>query len=176
VSGTRFAAMRVINSFSAIPADDIRIAAAYSGLAFKWERWRRPHPNWDHDHCFFCKACICDSGKSGHCAHAFVLRHGEDSPFWVCRSCFKLVRSALEWRIERANAPAPLRSGRPGWAAPLGRTSSSREAADRGPPAPARLAHSSQRLSLPKDRSRTARNARPAPQHPSFVRAFRIDN
>jgi hypothetical protein len=99
--------MRVITSFSEIPADDIRIAAAYSGLAFRWERWTRPHPAWDHDHCFFCKACICDSGQSDHYGHAFVLRHRESSPFWVCRSCFKLVRSALEWRIERVNHHRP---------------------------------------------------------------------
>jgi hypothetical protein len=92
--------MRTITSLRNIPEDDLRIAARYRGLAFRWERWTRPHPDWDHDHCFFCQACICDSGERGHYGHAFVLRSRDDSAFWVCRSCFKLVRSLLLWRIE----------------------------------------------------------------------------
>ena len=93
--------MRVIASIQNIPEHDLRVAEAYRGLAFKWQRWARPQPDWDHDHCFFCKACICDSGRSGHYAHAFVVKRDQDSPFWVCRSCFKVVRAALDWRIER---------------------------------------------------------------------------
>src|SRR5215471_12404357 len=57
--------MHAITSLGDIPEHDMRIAARYSGLGFKWERWTRPHPDWDHDHCFFCYACICDLGKPG---------------------------------------------------------------------------------------------------------------
>jgi hypothetical protein len=94
--------MRGITSLGNIPDAAMRAAARYRGLAFKWERWQKPNAAWDHDHCFFCKACICDSGETGHYAHAFVLEYESDSPFWVCRSCFKLVRQSFDWHIENS--------------------------------------------------------------------------
>src|SRR3982750_86728 len=92
--------MRVITSLRQISASDLRIAGRYRGLAFRLKQWRRPHADWDHDHCFFCKVCICDSGEPGHLSEAFVIRYRQDSPFWVCRRCFEIVSPALDWRID----------------------------------------------------------------------------
>jgi hypothetical protein len=102
--------MRSVISLANIPEWEMRVAARYRGLTFKWERWQKPNANWDHDHCFFCQACICDSGQTGYYAHAFVLKHERDSPFWVCRSCFKLVRQFFAWHIAEQGGTGSLES------------------------------------------------------------------
>ena len=89
--------MREIASVGQLSEAQIQIAERYRGAEFHWEHWQSPNPDWDHDHCFSCNACICDSGDAGHYAQAYVTRQGADSPFWVCRSCFKLLRAVFEW-------------------------------------------------------------------------------
>ena len=93
--------MRVLTALANASKVDLDIAERYRGLAFAWREWSRPHHNRDHDHCLFCKACICDSGQPGHYKTAFMLRYETDSPVWVCRSCFKIVRASLDWKIVR---------------------------------------------------------------------------
>jgi hypothetical protein len=90
--------MPPINSLENVSRHRMKIAEAYRGAGFRWERWRRPHADWDHDHCLFCQVCICDSGNPGHYAHAFVKVSPSRETVWVCRSCFKLASQALEWR------------------------------------------------------------------------------
>jgi hypothetical protein len=63
--------------------------------AFRWVRWKSSHPEWTHDHCFLCAACICNHGGERHYAQAYVSELPGEPPFWLCRSCFKVVHQQL---------------------------------------------------------------------------------
>lgn len=70
--------------------------------AWRWVLWRAPHPGWDHDHCFFCNAHICDKPE-----HRGVLRecwrhdYPDDPGNYdsVCASCFDELREKFRWVV-----------------------------------------------------------------------------
>lgn len=70
--------------------------------AWRWMRWHPPHPGWDHDHCFFCNAHICDSP---HLRDALreCWRHDypDDSGNYesMCATCFDELRSMFRWIV-----------------------------------------------------------------------------
>ena len=43
-----------------IPQHWLHEANYWRDTPFVWKHWTRPHEAWDHDHCRFCWACICD--------------------------------------------------------------------------------------------------------------------
>jgi hypothetical protein len=99
-------------NFSPLPSHWIRDAKGMTGASFQWTEWVRQREEWTHDHCTFCWACICDQRKSypeqqsslregGHYQHAFLAVDLDGSPTWVCRSCFKALRSVGNWTILR---------------------------------------------------------------------------
>jgi len=50
-----------------------------------WRAWHQSRPNWDHDHCAFCRAKFLGRGDVPD-----VLREGyttEDEYHWVCGDC-----------------------------------------------------------------------------------------
>ena len=76
-----------------------------AGLSWHRERWARPSPTWDHDHCEGCSTRFADFDWPE------VLREGftNDAPpwrragyHWVCDACFALLAPALGW-----TGPAP---------------------------------------------------------------------
>lgn len=70
--------------------------------SWRWVRWHAPHPGWDHDHCVFCDAHICDKPE-----HVGVLRecwHWDDPEEAgnyesVCAACFRDLRDTFRWSI-----------------------------------------------------------------------------
>jgi hypothetical protein len=76
--------------------------------SFVWKRWDRPNENWTHDHCSSCFACICDhrerfpewkqaQEERGCYRHAYyTVREGSGS-LWICRNCFKRLKSEFNW-------------------------------------------------------------------------------
>jgi hypothetical protein len=88
---------------------------------FVWKKWGPGEGLWDHSHCRFCSACICDGRdrdpydkpgpvEGGHYRHAFYAEDPDGIPIWVCRSCFKRLRTVAAWTIRRtqqASKPLP---------------------------------------------------------------------
>jgi hypothetical protein len=63
--------------------------AFWSEIPFVWKRWDKFSPDWTHDHCNFCFACICnhrdrfpetDPGERGCYRHAYYAER--DSRVW----------------------------------------------------------------------------------------------
>jgi hypothetical protein len=80
--------------------------AFWRGIPFVWKRWDRFRPDWTHDHCNFCFACICnhrdrfpesDPGERGCHRHAYYAERDPHVYIWVCRTCFKRVRAEFDW-------------------------------------------------------------------------------
>jgi hypothetical protein len=88
-------------------------AKCWRGAEFVWKRWiGRPEERYDHNHCRFCSACICDARdrdpydkpgpvEGGHYRHAFYSEDAEGIDIWVCRTCFKRIRPIADWTIKR---------------------------------------------------------------------------
>ena len=72
-----------------------------SGLAFRWQAYRAPRPDWDHDHCEGCMAKFAEIDGED------VLREGyaSDARFkdrpgyydWICADCFRDLKEELNW-------------------------------------------------------------------------------
>jgi hypothetical protein len=70
--------------------------------AWRWVLWHPPHPGWDHDHCVFCHAHICDNAE-----HPGVLRecwrYGDPEISGdyesVCASCFEELHKIFRWTV-----------------------------------------------------------------------------
>ncbi|MGA7522801.1 MAG: hypothetical protein WBW84_09970 [Acidobacteriaceae bacterium] len=82
--------------------------AFWNGTPFVWKRWDKFRPDWTHDHCNFCFACICnhrdrfpetDPGDRGCYRHAWYAEKEPRVYIWVCRTCFKRVRDELGWSV-----------------------------------------------------------------------------
>lgn len=55
-----------------------------NGATLIWKRYRRPSPEWDHDHCNFCWK------KFAELTEPEILHDGyatEDEYHWVCADC-----------------------------------------------------------------------------------------
>ncbi len=80
-----------------IEADDWRLAAQHDHLkALAWTRksYRKPRPEWDHDHCEFCWAKFMEPGTPE------TLNEGYASPdeyYWACCICFDDFREMFPW-------------------------------------------------------------------------------
>ncbi len=81
----------------------------WKNAVFTWTRWISPNPDWDHDHCRFCYACICNHRETcpewksafaerGCYSHAFYAEKKSRIYIWVCRHCFKLAQRELGWQ------------------------------------------------------------------------------
>lgn len=101
--------MRDARSFATPPEQWLRWAQHLHGAVFVWRRWLSQAPDWDHDHCTFCYACICDHreqlphlrakhAERGCYRHAFHTDH-DGASTWVCRICFKCLRGEAAWTI-----------------------------------------------------------------------------
>lgn len=68
--------------------------------AWRWVLWRPPHAKWDHDHCFFCHAHICDvpdcqKGLRECWRHDYPDDPGNYES--VCAACFDELRETFRW-------------------------------------------------------------------------------
>jgi hypothetical protein len=84
--------------------------APFRGAVFVWKQWDRPHEGWTHDHCWSCFACVCDhrerfpEWKQAHeergCyRHAYYTELKPGVYLWVCRTCFKRLKSEMNWAV-----------------------------------------------------------------------------
>lgn len=87
--------------------NDWRLAVQHDylkGLAWSWKRYRKPRPEWDHDHCEFCWAKFMEPGT------AEMLNEGyasSDDYYWVCRPCFDDFREMFGWTVTRGTLSTP---------------------------------------------------------------------
>ena len=81
-------------------------AASWRETLFTWKRWDRYRPDWTHDHCLFCFACICNHrdrfpelnpGDRGCYRHAYYAEREDGTYLWVCRNCFKRFQKDFDW-------------------------------------------------------------------------------
>ena len=70
------------------------------GALLHWERWSRPRPGWDHDHCEFCWAKFLeeDLPEFPDILHAGYTT--EDLYRWICEQCFEDFKDRFQWRVE----------------------------------------------------------------------------
>ncbi len=72
------------------------------GVALQWRTYRRypKNPDWDHDHCSFCREkFIVES-------YPDVLHEGYctlDEYHWICGKCFDDFREMFQWRVVRSD-------------------------------------------------------------------------
>jgi len=79
-------------------ADDWRLTNqdAYLRAATLFlRRWFTHRPEWDHDHCEFCRAKFSDEGpdalREGYCT--------TDGYHWICEPCFNDFRDRFGWSV-----------------------------------------------------------------------------
>ena len=70
------------------------------GKALAYRRWKRPRPDWDHDHCEFCGAKFmeepdADTLQEGYCTL--------DEYHWICPECFRDFREMFGWQVVEDN-------------------------------------------------------------------------
>jgi hypothetical protein len=96
-------------------------AESWRNYEFVWKKWGPAQGRYDHDHCRFCSACICDARDrdpfdkpgpvdGGHYRHAFYTEDSDGVDIWVCRSCFKRIRTIANWTIRRTRQNSNLPS------------------------------------------------------------------
>ena len=90
----------------------------------RWERYRAPTPDWDHDHCALCWAKFSDADniealREGYVARAdatpaVVLSEEERTTYvdghrivaspnadeWICPTCFEDFRGRFGWKVD----------------------------------------------------------------------------
>jgi len=87
-----------------VSADDWRLlnAKRLRGQKFRWKRYTKPSPDWDHDHCSGCWA------KFGEIEGPEILHEGygvtegyeKGADYeWVCQSCFDALKDQLHWSV-----------------------------------------------------------------------------
>ncbi|HEY7173338.1 MAG TPA: hypothetical protein VH442_00340 [Micromonosporaceae bacterium] len=69
-----------------------------AGATLRWERWRRPRPDWDHDHCAFCQAEFA-AVKTEHVDFTAGYVTADDNYIWICRPCFEDFRAEFRWHV-----------------------------------------------------------------------------
>jgi hypothetical protein len=106
--------LRTVETLSPLTLSD---GGYWRNCAFAWKRWGPSTHRWEHDHCRFCNACICDARdhrphdkpgpvEGGHYRHAFYAEEKDGVHIWVCRTCFKRLRSRFGWTIVRSRPSA----------------------------------------------------------------------
>ena len=71
------------------------------GLVFTREKYKRPSPEWDHDHCQFCWEKFMEEGFEGTLHEGYVSKEGDR---WVCFQCFDDFKEKFQFRLEESNA------------------------------------------------------------------------
>jgi hypothetical protein len=93
------------------------------GASFRWERYRAPTADWDHDHCALCWAKFMDADQKDVLREGYVFRPAgpssavtsEDerttyagghrivaSPThdeWICPACFEDFKDRFKWTV-----------------------------------------------------------------------------
>ena len=91
----------------------LREAEPWRNRVFVWRRWGPSDERWEHSHCGFCSACICDARDhdpydkpgpvaGGHYRHAFYAGDSDGTHLWVCRTCFKRLAPQFGWTIQKS--------------------------------------------------------------------------
>ena len=83
-------------------SDDWRIdnARHLKGLTLHFRQWKRPRPDWDHDHCAACYVKLADFDapdvqRSGYATGADYPKGAGYE--WVCVECFRDLKEAMGW-------------------------------------------------------------------------------
>jgi hypothetical protein len=103
--------MRDLREFDTLPRDWPELLKFWSGAVFVWKKWEGYNENSTHDHCWPCFACICDHrerfpewkqahDERGCYRHAYFSEREPGIYLWVCRNCFKRLKSGLNWTVE----------------------------------------------------------------------------
>ena len=72
---------------------------------WRWEAYRKPSPQWNHEHCVFCEQLIVEPEcKSVNAQHedwttTFLHPEGDIGYEWVCQSCFEQLCDTFAWGI-----------------------------------------------------------------------------
>jgi hypothetical protein len=67
------------------------------GRAMHRDRWTRPRPSWDHDHCEFCGARFMEENLTDVVHYGYTTA---DRYYWVCEPCFRDFRARFGWTVE----------------------------------------------------------------------------
>ncbi len=67
-----------------------------TGVTLRWQEYRAPRPDWDHDHCAFCWAKFMEGAEPEiqHAGYATV-----DRTHWVCKQCFTDFQERFKWKV-----------------------------------------------------------------------------
>lgn len=64
-------------------------------------RYTPPRPDWDHDHCEFCRAKFAADGVPDAMTEGFATT---DRYRWVCMTCFDDFRARFGWSLADAES------------------------------------------------------------------------
>lgn len=56
--------------------------------------YRRPSPNWDHDHCEFCWDTFSEYDGDLHEGYCTI-----DETYWICPECFADFKEMFHWTL-----------------------------------------------------------------------------
>ena len=95
--------------------DDWRLAGnedLFRRAVFVRKRYAQWGPEWDHDHCSFCKEPFAEAGsEADRSAHheGFSTpgppRDPKEDYYWVCPRCFADFRDFLGWTLRSTEGP-----------------------------------------------------------------------
>ena len=80
---------------------------------WRWQSYRRPSLQWNHEHCLFCSQLIAEpSYRSPNVLHeawttTFLHPEGDPGYEWVCPSCFEQLRGVFAWGFIKTRELAP---------------------------------------------------------------------
>ncbi len=67
-----------------------------TGATLRWQEYRAPRADWDHDHCAFCWAKFME-GSAPNVQHAGYTT--ADTKHWICKQCFMDLRERFKWKV-----------------------------------------------------------------------------
>jgi len=80
-------------------ADDPRITNQekyLKGVVLSRRQYRKPRPDWDHDHCEFCWTKFMETSAPGDLSEGYATP-GEKH--WVCPKCFEDFKGRFGWTV-----------------------------------------------------------------------------
>ena len=67
------------------------------GKALRFEKYKMPGKDWDHDHCEFCYEKFSETDEPGSVTEGYVTK---DRHRWICGTCYNDFKELFGWETD----------------------------------------------------------------------------
>lgn len=70
----------------------------FKDMVLHWDKWVKPKPTWDHDHCEFCNDMFAEESLIPEVLHEGYTN--ENNYHWICKQCFADFKDRFNWIVK----------------------------------------------------------------------------